>query len=108
MAKGAPGNIYHFADQHSIAVVDIVRRICEMMGRPFEECTRVVDERPGQDARYILDYTKAERELGWTPVEPFDAGLREVVEWIDANWEAIGSQSQEYRHVAPTDWSRGG
>lgn len=102
MGRGVPGHVYHLADEHSIEVAGVVRRICGLMGRSFEDCTRVVDERPGQDARYVLDYSRAERDLGWTPREPFDEGLREVVDWIEENWEAVGRQSHEYRHVAPT------
>jgi UDP-glucose 4-epimerase len=37
-------------------------------------------DRPGEQMRYCLDWTKARRELGWEPRCPLDAGLRMTVE----------------------------
>lgn len=102
MRKGQPGCIYHLSDENALEVAEVVRRICVAMGRSFEDCTEVVGERPGQDSRYVLDYNRAREELGWLPREPFDAGLREVVEWLEGNWEVLKGESREYRHVSPT------
>jgi dTDP-glucose 4,6-dehydratase len=40
-----------------------------------------VTDRPGHDARYAIDATKLETELGWRAQETFDTGLRKTVQW---------------------------
>ena len=53
-------------------------------------------DRPGHDRRYAIDAAKIERELGWTPVETFESGIRKTVEWYLANDEWIAKVSGEY------------
>jgi dTDP-glucose 4,6-dehydratase len=72
--------------------------ICEIMGVPFEEATRAVKERLGQDRAYVIDSGKARDELGWKPVVPFDEGLGEVVKWVDSNWGEIVKEPLKYMH----------
>lgn len=98
--KGRPGEIYHFADEHSWTVRETVRRVCAAAGRDFDAATRDVDERLGQDARYVLDWTKAREELGWRPRVRWDDGIREVIEWIEENWDEIRNEPLEYVHRA--------
>jgi dTDP-glucose 4,6-dehydratase len=51
-----------------------------------------VEDRPGHDRRYLLDSSKIQKELGWTPEIPFENGFRETVEWYRENpdwWEPL-------------------
>ncbi len=51
-----------------------------------------VEDRPGHDRRYLLDSTKINRELGWTPEIPFEQGFKETVQWYRENtgwWEPL-------------------
>jgi dTDP-glucose 4,6-dehydratase len=98
--RGQVGSIYHLSPDCGIAVRDVVRLICERMGVSFEQATTAVEERPGQDAAYVIESTKAREELGWVPQVSIEDGLSEVVSWIDANWEEIAQQPLEYRHKA--------
>lgn len=89
---------YHFSVAGDQTVADIVRQICVLMGYDFSSVTRVVGERLGQDARYWLDCSKAKRELGWQPQISFEQGVKEVIEWIEGNWDAIRKEPLEYIH----------
>ena len=95
--KGGAGT-YHFSDTSDHTVADVVRLTCEAMGRDFSACAKIVGERLGQDARYVLDCGRASRELGWKPAVPFQDGLREVVEWIDRDWAVIKDEPLQYLH----------
>jgi len=98
LRQGRIGEIYHLSPDSGHAVRDVVRMICNRMGQPFEEVTRVVEERPGQDAAYVIDSSKARRELGWSPQVGLEAGLDEVVAWVERYWDDIRNQPLEYEH----------
>lgn len=98
LERGTPGSIYHLSPDSSITVRGLVQLICERMGRRFEDAIATVDERLGQDAAYVIDSSRARRELGWNPQVSLDGGVDEVIAWIECNWNAIRKQSLEYEH----------
>ena len=100
LERGRVGELYHLSPDQGVEVREVVRTICDRLGKRFEDATRTVDERPGQDAAYVIDSTKARTELGWRPTVSLDEGLTDVVEWVNANWAAIQAQPLEYRHAA--------
>jgi dTDP-glucose 4,6-dehydratase len=59
-----------------------------------------VQDRPGHDRRYAIDASKITRELGWTPDEQFETGLRKTVRWYLENSEWVNS----VRTGAYRDW----
>jgi dTDP-glucose 4,6-dehydratase len=95
---GKVGQIYHLSPDHGLPVRDVVRKICDVLGREFEQATRMVAERPGQDAAYVIDSNRARRELGWAPYVGLTEGLAEVVDWVDANLDEVQSMRFEYEH----------
>jgi dTDP-glucose 4,6-dehydratase len=100
MEHGQPGRIYHLSPDRGYAVREVVERICKLMGRDFTASTQAVGERPGQDAAYVIDSTRARQELGWRPEIALDEGLRQVVVWVRGHWQEICAQPLEYRHAA--------
>ena len=40
-----------------------------------------VTDRPGHDARYAIDSTRLQRELGWEPSLQFEEGIEKTVSW---------------------------
>lgn len=100
LQHGEPGNLYHLSPDQGIAVRDVVRLLCERMGVPFEKATVAVEERPGQDAAYVIESERARKELGWAPQIGIEDGLSEVVQWVEDYWREITMQSLEYQHRA--------
>ncbi len=98
LRDGRIGDVYHLSPDGGVAVRDVVSAVCERAGRPFDEATRVVDERPGQDAAYVIDSAKARNELGWSPMVDLADGLGEVVDWVDRHWDTIRDLPLEYEH----------
>jgi dTDP-glucose 4,6-dehydratase len=93
-----PSEIYHFSKRSPDTIADVVRHTIRWMGKDPEAHVLIVGERLGQDAQYALDYSKAQRELGWSPDTPFEAGVRETIEWIDREWPRIQKEPLEYIH----------
>lgn len=100
LANGEPGETYGIGGRSESTNIEIARAICALMDelvpdsphRPHENLIKFVEDRPGHDKRYAIDCAKIERELGWTPGQDFDTGLRRTVEWYLANrtwWERI-------------------
>ena len=54
-------------------------------------------DRPGHDARYAIDPSKIERELGWRPSRQFGQGLSATVDWYLANQAWCRRASAAYR-----------
>ena len=100
MEKGRIGELYHFSPDAGIAVRDVVIEIAAQLGKRFDEVAEAVEERPGQDAAYVIDSTKARREFGWQSQIGFAEGLKDVVTWVEEYWDEIRSQSLAYEHVA--------
>lgn len=96
--KGRIGEIYHLSPDTGIAVRDVVKIICHKMGVDFETATRTVEERLGQDAAYVIDSSKARKELGWRPEISLEKGVSGVIKWIDDNWAQIQREPLEYVH----------
>lgn len=91
--RGRPGGTYNVGGRNERRNIDVVRRICEVLDRevpsssPREELIEFVTDRPGHDARYAIDASKLEQELGWRASEDFDSGIEKTVRWyLDNEW----------------------
>lgn len=91
--KGRVGETYNVGGRNERRNIHVVRTICEVLDRlrpanaPRENLIRFVTDRPGHDARYAIDATKLETELGWRAQENFDSGIAKTVQWyLDNEW----------------------
>ena len=100
LEHGRIGETYHLSPDAGVEVRQVVRTICERAGRRFEDSVVTVGERPGQDAAYVIDSTKARTELGWGPQTSLEQGLGDVVQWVDQYWDEIQKQPLAYEHKA--------
>lgn len=89
LAEGKLCETYNIGGFNEHTNLDVVQRICVILDellpesphRPHKNLIEFVTDRPGHDARYAIDASKIERELGWKPLETFDTGLRKTVQW---------------------------
>ena len=92
-ARGRIGETYNVGGRNERRNIDVVRRICQLLDElvpgaaPRESLIRFVTDRPGHDARYAIDATRLETELGWRAQENFDSGIARTVRWyLDNDW----------------------
>ncbi len=96
--RGQVGETYNVGGRNERRNIDVVQRICSVLDElvpidtPRESLIEFVTDRPGHDARYAIDATRLETELGWRAQETFDTGIAKTVRWYLENewwWEPL-------------------
>ncbi|WLQ15470.1 dTDP-glucose 4,6-dehydratase [Hahella aquimaris] len=95
VTEGEIGETYNIGGHNEKKNIEVVQAICQLLEElvpikpqgvsSYEELISFVQDRPGHDVRYAIDASKIQRELGWSPTETFESGLRKTVEWYLAN-----------------------
>jgi dTDP-glucose 4,6-dehydratase len=104
VTKGLIGGTYNVGGHNEKQNIEVVHVICELLeelvpqninskaagnAEGFKGLIVYVDDRPGHDHRYAIDARKIEKELGWTPEETFESGMRKTVEWYLGNTDWV-------------------
>ena len=110
---GTVGETYNVGGRNEWKNLDIVRLLCRLVdeafeadaglasrfprapaskGRPTDSLVTFVKDRPGHDRRYAIDASRIEADLGFTPRETFETGIRKTLAWYLANeawWRGV-------------------
>ncbi|MDP6903530.1 MAG: dTDP-glucose 4,6-dehydratase [Verrucomicrobiota bacterium] len=109
VTKGSVGETYNIGGHNEKTNLEVVHAICDLLDEykcdhpngiaSYKDLITFVADRPGHDQRYAIDASKIQRDLGWTPVETFETGMRKTVEWYLDN-------SEWCRHVQDGSYQR--
>ena len=97
LQKGRAGEIYNVGGHNEMRNIDIVKLICQELGKP-ESLITYVEDRKGHDRRYAINPMKIHNELGWLPETKFKDGIRKTIKWYLENrgwWKKIQSKMSE-------------
>ena len=116
LRRGTPGETYLVGGDSETTNLALVQRLVDLVdaaeGRPdgySRDLITFVEDRPGHDFRYAIDFSKLEAELDWRPQHALEAGLRATVDWYrrHSGWlEAVRDES--YRDYYARQYGDGG
>jgi dTDP-glucose 4,6-dehydratase len=89
LERGRIGETYNIGGNSERKNLDVVTTICDRVDEMSPDANlgsrrrliTFVQDRPGHDRRYAINATKIQNQLGWTPAENFETGLRRTVRW---------------------------
>ncbi len=96
------GETYNIGGNNEVTNINVVNLVCRLLEeliphkpkniKYYKDLIVYVKDRPGHDIRYAIDTSKIKHDLGWTPNESFEKGLRKTVEWYLNNqtwWQRV-------------------
>ena len=91
--EGKAGDTYNIGGSNEWRNIDLVKLLVKEVDRQLgnEEGDSLslityVADRLGHDARYAIDSTKLQSELGWKPSWSFEEGIKKTVKWYIGKW----------------------
>lgn len=89
-AQGVNGRVYNVAHGEPLTVVELLKELCRLMGKPFQP--NFAPPRAGDVLHSWADISAARRELGFQPKIGLHEGLQRTVDWYLA--EAAKSEGK--------------
>jgi len=117
VTEGGVGETYNIGGHNEQQNITVVREICKLLEelapekkqaglKNYADLITYVTDRPGHDVRYAIDASKIEKELGWTPQETFESGLRKTVSWYlqhESWWSSVLNGSYRLERLGSKD-----
>ena len=89
LEQGSLGETYNIGGNSEVTNITVVKTLCSILdqlkpasnGKSYSQQITFVEDRPGHDRRYSIDFSKIKNNLGWEPRVSFQNGMRETVAW---------------------------
>jgi dTDP-glucose 4,6-dehydratase len=81
---GKLGETYCVGGNTELSNKELLTLILKILGKD-ESSFEYVEDRPGHDQRYAINFSKIKNELGWTPKITIASGLEETITWYKNN-----------------------
>jgi len=84
-ADVAAGRAYNVGGgpANQMSLLELLAHLERRLGRAIPRAQAAV--RPGDQAVFVADIRKAERELGWKPKTSVTSGVEKLIDWVGAN-----------------------
>lgn len=97
--KGVVGETYLVGGlTKDISNLDIAKLIIKIMGKD-DTYIQFVNDRPGHDRRYAIDWSQTNKLLGWSPKYQLEDYLETTVKWYQDNewwWRPIKESAEQF------------
>ncbi|HMW38018.1 MAG: dTDP-glucose 4,6-dehydratase [Saprospiraceae bacterium] len=90
--RGKSGETYNIGGNAERKNIELVGLICDQMDRKLNRpqgtnrgLITYVTDRLGHDMRYAIDFSKLNKQLGWSPSLTLEEGMETTIDWYLAN-----------------------
>jgi dTDP-glucose 4,6-dehydratase len=80
LLKGKIGNIYNISSTDEISIMDLAKKLLEIMNINENDKIIYIEDRQYNDKRYYICDKKL-KELGWTKKTDLNEGLKKTIQW---------------------------
>jgi dTDP-glucose 4,6-dehydratase len=99
LLKGTIGETYLVGGMNKdVSNLELIQMILKILGKDESQIEFVTD-RPGHDRKYSVDWTRINKDLGWSPSVTLEEGLARTVAWYQANpawWQKLKEKNSAY------------
>ena len=110
LENGKIGETYNIGGNNEMKNIDTVKAICKILDEAipkdnnssYDDLITFVTDRPGHDFRYAVDTKKIKNDLGWSPKESFESGIKKTVYWYINNnqwWRKIKDSNYNQKRL---------
>ena len=96
--EGTPGETYHISTRDPVSIRRLVEMIADRYGLTLEQLATETQDRLGKDDSYLLDSTKLQAELNWSPEISLESGLQSVMDWASQYLSFLSNEPRSYQH----------
>ncbi len=97
LERGEVGKTYLIGGDNQPTNLEIIHKITSILDelrpespfKPHANLIQYVQDRPGHDRRYAMEFTRMKNELGWQPKHDLAQGLKSTVEWYLSNQQWV-------------------
>lgn len=99
--RGRIGETYCIGGNNEKTTLDVAHAVCAILDEvcpkeySYAQQIAFVTDRAGHDFRYAINASKIRSQLGWTPQEHFESGLKKTILWYIDNTEWVQRVQQE-------------
>lgn len=102
--RGQSGETYNIGGNAERKNIELVGLICDLMDRKLNRpagtnrrLITYVTDRLGHDMRYAIDFSKLNKQLGWSPSLTVEEGMEKTIDWYLTNRDWLNAlTSGEY------------
>lgn len=99
LESGRPGETYLVGGlTNDVSNLELVKLILQLM-QMDEQMIEYVNDRPGHDRRYAIDWSKMKQEFGWEPTVNLQEGIIKTITWYQTNtnwWQKLKQRNQDW------------
>jgi UDP-glucose 4,6-dehydratase len=78
------GQVFNVGSKSEYSNIQMISKLCELMGKDPKESIKFVTDRPFNDSRYLINYEKI-MKLGWSQNVFIEDQWETVIEWYAQN-----------------------